>query len=110
LASSSCRYTTPSCTTGGAVSEPIPETPAAAVPASLNAQASRRPSTFAAEIAEPGTSLVLAMPPFGSGHDPVGAAAPGNAVLAGAALPPLHAAASIVIETSTVTGTNSRTP
>jgi hypothetical protein len=31
-------------------------------------------------------------------------------VLAGAALPPLHAAASIVIETSTVTGTNSRTP
>jgi hypothetical protein len=55
-------------------------------------------------------SLVLAMSPFGSGHDPVAAAAPGNAVLAGAALPPLHAAASIVIETSTVTGTNSRTP
>src|SRR5580704_303745 len=111
LASSSCRYTTPSCTTGGAVSEPIPETLAAAVPASLNAQASRRPDTFAAEIAEPGTSLALAISPFGSGHDPVGAAAPGNAVLAGAALPPpLHAAASIVIETSTVTGTNSRIP
>ena len=39
------------------------------------------------------------------------AAAPGNAVLAGAALPPpLHAAASMVIETSRVAGTNSRTP
>ena len=110
LASSSCRYTTPSCTTGAAVSEPILETPAAAVPDSLNAHASRSADTFADEIAEPGASLVLARSPFGYGHDPDGAAAPGNAVLAGAGLPPLHAAASIVIETSTVTGTNSRTP
>ena len=68
------------------------------------------PDTFAAEIAESGASLVLAMSPFGYGHDPLGAAAPGKAVLAGAALPPPHAAASIVIETSTVTGTNCRTP
>ena len=110
LASSSCRYTTPSCTTGGAVSEPMPETPAAAGPASLNVQASRRPDTFAAEIAESGTSLVLARPPSGSGHDPAGTAAPGNVVLAGAGLLPLHPAASTVTETSTATGTSSRTP
>jgi hypothetical protein len=74
----------------------------------LNAQASRRPDTFAAEIAEPGMSRVLAMPPFGSGHDPAGAAAPAKAVLVGAALPLLHAAASVVTETIMVTGMNSR--
>ena len=100
LASWSCRYTTPSCTTGGAVSEPSPATPAAAVPVSLNAHASRSPDTFAAEIAESGASLVLARSPFGYGHDPDGAAAPGNAVLTGAGLLPLHAAASTVTETS----------
>jgi hypothetical protein len=67
------------------------------------------PDTFAAEIAESGAFLVLAMSPFGYGHDPVGAAAPGKAVLTGAGLPPLQAATSIVIEMSKVTGTNSRT-
>ena len=101
LASSSCRYTTPPCTTGGAVSEPIPATPAAAVPVSLNAQASRSPDTFAAEIAESGAFLVLARSPFGYGHDPAGAAAPGNVVLAGAGLPLLHAAPSTVTATAT---------
>jgi hypothetical protein len=46
-------------------------------------------------------SRVLAMPPFGSGHDPAGAAAPGRVVLVGAGLPLLHAAASIATATST---------
>jgi hypothetical protein len=55
-------------------------------------------------------SRVLAIPPFGSGHDPAGAAAPGRVVLVGAALSLLHAATSMVIETSAVAGTSSRTP
>jgi hypothetical protein len=76
----------------------------------LNAQASRRLDTFAAEIAEPGASLVLPMSPFGYGHDPPGAAAPANAVLTGAGLPLLHAVASTVIKASNVAGANSRTP
>ena len=110
LASSSCRYTTPSCTTGGAVSEPSPETPAAAGPVSLNAQASRRLDTFAAEIAESGATLVLAMSPSGDGHDPDGAAAPANAVLTGAGVLPVHAAASTVTAVITITGTSSLAP
>ena len=111
LASSSCRYTTPRWTTGGAVSEPVAETPAAAGPASLNVQASRSPDTFAAEIAEPGASLVLAMSPFGYGHDPEGAAAPGNVVLTGAGLLlPQPAAASTVTETNIISGRDIRAP
>jgi hypothetical protein len=62
--------------------------------ASLTAQASRSLDTFAAEITEPGASLVLPMSAFGYGHDPAGAAAPGNVVRTGAALAPPHAAAS----------------
>ena len=80
------------------------------MPVSLNAQASRRVDTSAAEIAESGASLVLAMSPFGYGHAPDGAAAPGNAVLAGAGLLPLHAAASTTTQTSTVTWTDSLAP
>ena len=71
------------------------------MPVSLNVQASRSPDTFAAEITESGASLVLARSPFGYGHDPAGAAAPGNAVLTGAGLPLLHAAASTVTATTT---------
>jgi hypothetical protein len=101
LPSWSCKYTTPPRTTGGAVSAPRLWTPAAAVPVSLNAHASRSPDTFAAEITASGAFLVLARSPFGSGHDPDGAAAPANAVLTGAGLPLLHAAASTVTDTTT---------
>ena len=95
---------------GGQVSRSA-ETPAAARPASLNVQASRSPDTFAAEIAEPGAFLVLAMSPFGYGHDPEGAAAPGNVVLTGAGLPlPQAAAASRVTETNIINGTGSLAP
>ncbi len=76
LAYWSWMYTTPSWTTGGAVSDPVYETPAAAGPVSLNAHASRRPDTLAAEITESGATLVLAMSASGYGHDPDGAAAP----------------------------------
>jgi hypothetical protein len=65
--------------------------------------------TLAAEMAELGASLVLAMSPFGYGHDPVGTAAPGKAEVIGAVLP-LHAAANMDIETSKVTGRKSFAP
>ena len=110
LASWSCRYTTPSCTTGAAVSEPT-ETPAAALPVSLNAQASRSCDTFADEIAEPGASLVLARSPFGYGHDPVGAAAPGNTLVTGGpGLLPPDGAATMVTQTNAITGAQTLTP
>jgi hypothetical protein len=80
------------------------------VPASLKAQASRRPDTFADVIAESGATLVLPMSPFGYGHDPVGTAAPAKAVLTGAGPPLLHPVASTVITTSNVAGANSLTP
>ena len=88
LASWSCTYTTPPLTTGAAVSEPAYDTPAAAWPASLNAQASRSRDTFADEITEPGATLVLASCPFGYGHCPEGGVAPGDLVVSGAVLPP----------------------
>ena len=58
-------YTAPPCTTGPAVSDPVPARPAAGVPVSLNAQASCSRATFADEIVEPGATLVLARSPFG---------------------------------------------
>ncbi len=111
LASWSWRYTTPLDTTGAAVSEPEYDTPAAAVPASLNAQASRSVDTFADEITEPGASLVLARLPFGYGHCPEGGAAPGKSVVTGVELlsPPV-AGGSVVTETRRAAGRNKRTP
>ena len=47
-------------------------------------QASRRLDTFADDTEEPAASRVLARSPFGYGHDPDGAAAPGNLLVAGA--------------------------
>ena len=86
LASSSCMYTTPPCTTGPAVNAPTPGTPAAAVPDSLNAHASRSVDTFADEMTEPGASRVLARLPLGYGHCPEGDAVGGRLVATGAAL------------------------
>jgi hypothetical protein len=75
----------------------------------LNVHASRSPDTFAADMVESGASLVLAMSPFGYGHDPDGTAAPGNASVAGARVLPLHAAATTATQ-STITGANRLDP
>ena len=83
-------YTTPSDTTGAAVSEPEYDTPAAALPVSSNDQASLSCDTLADEITEPGATLVLARSPFGYGHCPEGAVAPGKVVVNGVGLLPLR--------------------
>jgi len=54
------------------------------VPDSLNVHASFSDATFDDEIRDPAASLVLARSPFGSVHDPAGAAAPANALDVGA--------------------------
>ena len=72
-------------------------------PVSLNAQASLSPATFDADIVEPGAVRVLAMSPFGYGHDPDGAAAPANAWVAGGGLLPPHAAATRATAATTTT-------
>jgi hypothetical protein len=53
----------------------VPDTPAAAVPLSLNVQAFRRLATFADEIVDPAATLVLDKLPLGCVQDPAGVAA-----------------------------------
>jgi hypothetical protein len=47
----------------------------------LNVQASASLDTFADEIVEPAASRVLAMSPFGYGHDPRAAGAAANVIV-----------------------------
>jgi hypothetical protein len=89
-------YTTPFATTGAAANEPAPDTPVAAVPVSLNVHASFSDATFDEEIRDPVASRELARSPFGYAEAPAGAAAPANALEAGAGCPEeLHPATMI---------------
>jgi hypothetical protein len=80
-------YTTPFTTTGAAANEPVPDTPVAAVPVSLNVHASFSDATFDEEIRDPAASRELARSPFGYADAPAGAAAPVNALEVGAGCP-----------------------
>jgi hypothetical protein len=77
-------YTVLFTTTGAAANEPAPLTPFAAVPVSLNVHASFSDATFDEEIRDPAAFRVLSRSPFGSAHDPAGAAAPANLLDVGA--------------------------
>src|ERR1700735_4560458 len=89
-------YTTPFATTGAAANEPAPDTPVAAVPVSSNVHASFSDATFDAESRDPVASRELARSPFGYAEAPAGAAAPENALEAGAGCPEeLHPATMI---------------
>jgi hypothetical protein len=89
-------YTTPFATTGAAANEPAPDTPAAAVPVSLNVHASFSDATFEEEIRDPAASRELARSPFGYAEAPAGVAAPVNALEVGAGCPEeLHPATMI---------------
>jgi hypothetical protein len=89
-------YTTPFTMTGAAANEPVPDTPVAAVPVSLNVHDSFSDATLDEEIRDPAASRELARSSFGYAAAPAGAAAPVNALEVGAGCPEeLHPATMI---------------